>query len=523
VSVPTAPRIEALDVLRGFALIGICLMNIEFFNRPLLEAATGMQPDLTGIDWLAGFVVAYFVAGKFWTIFALLFGMGFGVMLDRAQAAGRPFLGPYLRRIAALAVFGILHQVLLWNGDILLSYAVAAVFLLVALYGTWKWMSAAFVLCAALALFPVVGATAGAAAAVIALTGLLAMFLRLQENAIASICAVLGDLVLVAAGATFFVSGPAQAAGPAAAGAALLLVAFLAKKYHDPASARPWRAGVALYALSFAIVAAVGAAGLLAPPAPVTTVTLQTPGSHEAAASAGKTAKERAVAIAEERKVLSSGTYGEAAALRTRHLLTHLPDQMGGALIAVAVFLLGTWFVSSGVALNIRAHLPLFRKFVVYGLPAGIGLGLLSSLVATSQLPGKESNFQLANGLLALGSLPASLGYVGLVILMLYSSSRLAKIAVLAPYGRMALTNYLMQSLVCTLVFYGYGLGYWGIGRAWQLVFALALCALQILFSHWWLARFRYGPAEWLWRAVTYLKSPAMRVAVEAERATAQI
>jgi uncharacterized protein len=101
---------------------------------------------------------------------------------------------------------------------------------------------------------------------------------------------------------------------------------------------------------------------------------------------------------------------------------------------------------------------------------------------------------------------------VSMVVLMLHSRSPLSNIRVLAPFGRMALTNYLCQSLVMSSIFFGYGLGYWGLGRAWQLVFAVALCALQIAFSHWWLARFRYGPAEWLWRAVTYMKIPAMRI-----------
>jgi uncharacterized protein len=76
----------------------------------------------------------------------------------------------------------------------------------------------------------------------------------------------------------------------------------------------------------------------------------------------------------------------------------------------------------------------------------------------------------------------------------------------------MALTYYLLQSVVMSTVFFGYGLGYWGLGRSWQLVFAVALCAVQIALSHWWLARFRYGPAEWLWRAITYMKVPAMRI-----------
>jgi hypothetical protein len=82
----------------------------------------------------------------------------------------------------------------------------------------------------------------------------------------------------------------------------------------------------------------------------------------------------------------------------------------------------------------------------------------------------------------------------------------------LVPFGRMALTNCLCQSLVMSMFFFGYGLGNWGLGRASQLVFALALCGVQIAFSHWWLARFRYGPAEWLLRAITYMKIPAMRI-----------
>ena len=75
----------------------------------------------------------------------------------------------------------------------------------------------------------------------------------------------------------------------------------------------------------------------------------------------------------------------------------------------------------------------------------------------------------------------------------------------LAPAGRMALSNYLMQSLIGTLLFYGYGLALWGqVGRAWQAVGVLAVFALQMLGSRWWLARFRFGPVEWVWRCITY-------------------
>ena len=115
-----------------------------------------------------------------------------------------------------------------------------------------------------------------------------------------------------------------------------------------------------------------------------------------------------------------------------------------------------------------------------------------------------------------LGSLPACLGYVGLVVVALHSNSVFAKVRVLAPAGRMALTNYLAQSVISTFVFYGHGLGQWGLARSWQVVYVAAVFALQVAFSHWWLARFRYGPMEWLWRAFTYRQIPAMRLSLPA-------
>jgi uncharacterized protein len=79
----------------------------------------------------------------------------------------------------------------------------------------------------------------------------------------------------------------------------------------------------------------------------------------------------------------------------------------------------------------------------------------------------------------------------------------------LAAAGRLALSNYLLQSLVCTGVFYGYGLGAFGLGRGWQVLFALGLFAVQLLLSRWWLASGRWGPAEWLLRTITYAGMPA--------------
>ena len=111
------------------------------------------------------------------------------------------------------------------------------------------------------------------------------------------------------------------------------------------------------------------------------------------------------------------------------------------------------------------------------------------------------------------GNLPACLGYIGVLVLLWHGRAR-AILAPLALAGRMALTNYIGQSVIGTLFFYGYGFSHWGMGRALQLVFVLVVFALQVLFSRWWLAHFRYGPLEWLWRWATYGQRPLMRLAL---------
>src|SRR5690606_8105718 len=91
--------------------------------------------------------------------------------------------------------------------------------------------------------------------------------------------------------------------------------------------------------------------------------------------------------------------------------------------------------------------------------------------------------------------------------LWIYLKKPEGKLNALSPYGRMALTNYLMQTLIGTFIFYGWGLGLLGKLHEWQtLLIALVLIYLQIKFSAWWLSRYRYGPLEWAWRCGTYGK-----------------
>jgi len=556
--VAESQRIEALDVVRGFALLGIFLMNIEWFNRPIATFNEGMPHGLTGADWLASWFIAYFVQGKFWTIFSLLFGMGFAVMLVRAERAGREFTRVYLRRILALAVFGAVHFIYVWEGDILFSYAVGALALLIVLYGRARPILIACAVLAGVGFIPDADRFFGVAGG-LAATGLLALYLRGEKRlvwrgiSIPVFCFILllaGALTSMAAVVFWLLpDGPIEPRLPLSVFGPLLVVAgWLSWKYHEPAEKRSLRMAVSIYVFAGLAMTAMGLVQHFAPdPLAVVASTDKNtaaaapaakpdPGTASRPASLSKAApekpkktkeeriaemraerekrlKEQVTNKAEEVKIFTTGRYLETVDWRARQFLEKAASDTGFAVVLVSMFLLGVWFVRSGVMEDTGSHLALFRKLALYGLPVGIGLGLLTAFIAMSHTPGdRHDGWGIARGLLMLGNLPACLGYVGLVVMMLHSRTALSRIRVLAPLGRMALTNYLMQSLICMSVFYGFGLGRWGLPRAQQVVFVLVVYAAQIAFSHWWLARFRYGPMEWLWRGFTYRQVPALRI-----------
>lgn len=537
-------RIEALDVVRGFALIGICTMNVEYFNRAIADMG-GIPAKFTGVDFIISFITQYFVTGKFWTIFSLLFGMGFAVMLTRADRAGRSFLVPYMRRIAALAVFGACHHIFIWSGDILFSYAVSATGLLIVLFGRPKYIATAIALLLLAGFAPKIAVAAGLLSeksapdlgVLLGMAGSLAFFSfiawwlrgekrvkKLNVPLVGMVILVVGVVAAIAGVAVWFMPQlprPLRLSLPVI-GLAITVVGILTCKFHDSKAERPWRLGAGMYVLAFTIMTGVGAMRYMVPEKPVAQVSASaTPTAAETKAAKAKAErkaevakrlKERDEAIKKETKVSTTGTYSEHLALRAEHFAENAPGELGFAPIVVGMFLLGYWFVRNGIMENTRAHLPLFRKLAMFGLPVGIGLGLLGSAICMYPVPGSDGadGGQLAMGMLMLGNLPACLGYVSLVILMLHSNSVFSKIKVLAPLGRMALTNYLTQSVVGALYYFGWGLGHFGASRAHQMAYVACLIVLQIAFSHFWLARFRYGPMEWLWRAITYWTIPRM-------------
>ena len=531
-------RIEALDVVRGFALLGIFLMNIEWFNRPFAAFGEGMPRGLTGVDWLASWFVAYFVQGKFWTIFSLLFGMGFAVMLVRAERAGRPFIRIYLRRILALAVFGAAHFIYLWQGDILFSYAAGALALLIVLYGrAWPLVFGCALLIGlgfipgADPLFHVAGGLASAGLLALYLRGAKRLRWRRTSMPVACFLLLLGGVGMSIAAAVLWLlpAGPIEPRLPLSVFGPLLLVfGWLSWKYHEPVEKRAVRMAVGLYLLGAIAATAMGVVQQFTPDpeAVLASHAARRGAASEVDKGARKSAeraaemkaerekrmKEQAARKVDEVKTFTTGSYLDTVEWRARLFPEKAADDGGFAMVLVSMFLLGVWFVRSGVMADTAAHRAFFRRLALFGLPVGIGLGVVSGLITMSHTPGdRYDGWTIARGLLMLGNLPACLGYVGLVVTMLHSRGVASRIRVLGPAGRMALTNYLMQSLICMLVFYGFGLGRWGLPRAEQVLFVLAVYALQVALSHWWLARFRYGPMEWLWRGFTYGQAPPLR------------
>ncbi|WP_415916128.1 DUF418 domain-containing protein [Xanthomonas arboricola] len=398
--IATSERIAVLDVLRGFALLGILLMNIEAFVGPLDLAVTGVEPHWHGADRVADALVYLLVQGKFYTLFSLLFGMGFAVMAQRAAQAGRGLLGTYLRRTVGLLVIGLLHALLLWSGDVLVTYALLALLLLATRSVptvTLPWF-AALVYCCAPALTLLYG--------------------------------VAGTLMQL-----------------------------------DPAAAVEWKAAMA------------------------------------------DAAQQAAANVQAQRAAFGSGSYTQATLQRWHDLQYAMTGLSINGPAMLGMFLLGSWFVRSG-AIAAPEHFPRLFRALRYGvLPLGLGvMGVSYALEPWIDPARLDLRLSGAFALSLIAGPLMSLGYAAWVV-------RLApRLAWLAPAGRMALTNYLMQSLVCTWIFYGYGLGYFEqLPRVWQLPFALALFALQVVLSQLWLRWFRFGPMEWLWRSVTYLRVPPMR------------
>jgi uncharacterized protein len=399
---PFAPsdRHVILDILRGFAIFGILMVNMQIFYRPtsmMLVGYTG-SADTTGL--VSEAFIKFFFEGKFYVLFSLLFGYGFWIFLNKKASDEQHIIPIFRRRLFILLLIGIAHVVLLWPGDILVYYALFGFLLLLfrkkSDRGLVKWAIW-------LALVPVILSVM-----------MFLMFFLASMNPESKAA---------------FESNVTERMG--------LLTAFISQAY----------------------------------------------------------------------EIYTNGSFFEIVSVRLREYQFLLPGIFFFYPVVLAMFLLGLWAARRDLLIRYRDHISFFQKSLwvslVFGVPAS------SAYVYsyfTAEAGGADPVSFIATLTHTAGGFFMSLFYVSAIIL-LYHKGKLSIGRYLAPVGRMALTNYLLQSLICTTLFLSYGFGLFGQITVLQgILLSILIFGLQIPFSMWWLDRYTYGPAEWLWRSLTYLK-----------------
>lgn len=398
-AVAAAERIEVLDALRGFALLGIIVANVRdwagwFALQPVERAAVSGGPESA---WRYEFLLASFVEGKFYTIFSFLFGLGFALQLSRLQRRGIDGIRIFRRRLLLLLAIGLIHMTFAWSGDILTLYALLG--LLLPLFTGWSDRRL-LILAAFLLLLPIAG---------VALVHLAQVDpdLRLFE---------LSDHLFAALG------------GDPAGWRTWLLREDFRSFFAWNLSGPPFRIGYFFESWRIPKVLAVMLLGLLA-----------------------------------GRKLVAGKLLEDKALLRR---------------VAVTGLLIG--------------------------IPANVGYGLVGGLWQQ-----EFSRVFAATVLYAIGVVPLGLAYAASFVLLWPVARKILALFV-AP-GRMALTNYLSQTILGILIFYGIGFGLYRSLSPWEFTgVAVAIFAAQILWSRLWLRHFAQGPMEWLWRLGTYGRRKAV-------------
>lgn len=391
-------RIEAMDVLRGFALLGVFAVNMLFFAFPYQQSMMQPWPQAPQ-PWFQALLLV-FLQGKFYCLFSFLFGMGFAEQVDRLQARGEEGGRIYRRRLLWLLVFGLGHGLLIWMGDILAVYA----------------------------------------------------------------------------------------------GLGFLLLLFRKRQ----AKTLLWWA-VGLLGISSLLFLAIFGLMKMAQSIPQAAAQMD--------AAARKQEAEVAKAIVTSLRIYGHGPYSELFALRAKELLGNYGMTLFMAPQIFAMFLLGAWMSRRGVLRHPAAHRELISKVIGFGLAIGLSGSVVNLWCGMKGMPGPGNPHSMLGMAAYVFATPAlTLAYAGFLVRGL-SGPGAFLLKPLAWNGRMALTNYLMHSLLFTTVFYFFGLGLYGkVLPSLTFLMAVGLWLIQIPLSQAWLSRHTMGPAETLWRRLTYGK-----------------
>ncbi len=399
-------RIVAIDLLRGFALLGILSMNIMSFSMP--DAAYN-NPTLYGGEGINRFVYGFvhiMADQKFMALFSMLFGASVMLLFSKSAQQGKKATRVHYVRNGWLLLFGLLHGIFVWQGDVLLVYALCSFFLFF-----FKDLKPSLQISIGLLVF--------------FLPSLFSVFISRQLSSL--------DLE----------------------GQQVLIQNF--------------------------------------------------------APSAQALAEDIAVHRAAYSKQLSYRFDSEDQASSTAQDLLDVSFLLEAFARAFGMMLLGMAFYTLGILTAQRSNL-FYKRMLLFGFLIGIPLASIGLYLYYA------NNWDAAYALF-LGRIPNHLAtpfiacaYLALV--MLWSQTSIFKTLQnrLTAVGRMALSNYISQSLLATFIFYGFGLGLYGnLNRLSQGAIVLLIWAIQLVLSAWWLKHFRYGPLEWLWRSLTYFRLEPFR------------
>lgn len=204
--------------------------------------------------------------------------------------------------------------------------------------------------------------------------------------------------------------------------------------------------------------------------------------------------------------VYGSGTYTEIQPVRVADWQASVFNHIVFYPQILGMFLLGSYFAKRRLLHDIGVHRAELRRAMLLTGIVGVTLTLLPYALHAAgrpELTELADRWDLVRQLL--GSPLLGLFYITVLAALLRKGHWPTALAPLANVGRLAFTNYIMQSVLCTLIFYGYGLKLYGkVGPAAGLLLTVAIFAVQVLLSGWWLQRFQMGPLERVWRAITY-------------------
>ncbi len=194
------------------------------------------------------------------------------------------------------------------------------------------------------------------------------------------------------------------------------------------------------------------------------------------------------------------------ASMQIQNTFAYILWRVGG------LMLIGMAFMKLGILSGDRDAI-FYKRMLAIGYGFGLPVMFFSAYDLYSHQ--FDSMHLFRTGMISnyVGSLFVALGHIAAVMLIVKAGMLSGLMARFSAVGRMALTNYLLHSIILTTVFYGYGFGLYGeVPRLTQMLFVVLVIGFQMIFSPWWLSRYRFGPAEWLWRSLTYWKRQPMRV-----------